>query len=307
MSGRMTAWTSAPRCAPRRRRRKAGRRTRANSPSSSGARSSCRRRSRRRSSRASLGGIYEIRMYTYAPGTLPAVMERWAEKVPGRIALSPLVGAWYSELGGLNKWCHIWAYKDAGERGRIRAEAVAKGVWPPGGAAGRAAEAGEHAGCAGRVLAAEVAAQIWHVSCCDLPQPQTRVAGGTVCSHSSPSPASSARWHRSPREHPGCPPMSAPPRQPQRRAATAEAKPQTERQGISVRDGARGTGCRADLAGERRRCLPGKGRNAIRHSLADPRHRLRYACPDASRHGRLQSYRRPSGQPRRGGRLDGCR
>ena len=30
-----------------------------------------------------LGGIYEIRMYTYAPGTLPAVMERWAEKVPG--------------------------------------------------------------------------------------------------------------------------------------------------------------------------------------------------------------------------------
>jgi hypothetical protein len=83
-----------------------------------------------------LGGIYEIRMYTYAPGTLPAVMERWAEKVPGRIALSPLVGAWYSELGGLNKWCHIWAYKDAGERGRIRAEAVAKGVWPPGGPPG---------------------------------------------------------------------------------------------------------------------------------------------------------------------------
>ena len=49
-----------------------------------------------------LGGIYEIRMYTYAPGTLPAVMERWAEKVPGRFALSPLVGAWHSELGGLN-------------------------------------------------------------------------------------------------------------------------------------------------------------------------------------------------------------
>ena len=83
-----------------------------------------------------LGGIYEIRMYTYAPGTLPAVMERWAEKVPGRIALSPLVGAWYSELGGLNKWCHIWAYKDAAERSRIRAEAVAKGVWPPGGPPG---------------------------------------------------------------------------------------------------------------------------------------------------------------------------
>ncbi len=30
-------------------------------------------------------------------------MERWAEKVPGRIALSPLVGAWHSELGGLEQ------------------------------------------------------------------------------------------------------------------------------------------------------------------------------------------------------------
>ena len=79
-----------------------------------------------------LGNIYEIRMYTYAPGTLPAVMERWAEKVPERIKLSPLVGAWHSELGGLNKWCHIWAYKDAAERQRIRGEAIAKGVWPPG-------------------------------------------------------------------------------------------------------------------------------------------------------------------------------
>ena len=48
-----------------------------------------------------------------------------------RIKLSPLVGAWYSELGGLNKWCHIWAYKDAGERFRIREEARAKGIWPP--------------------------------------------------------------------------------------------------------------------------------------------------------------------------------
>jgi hypothetical protein len=45
--------------------------------------------------------------------------------------LSPLAGAWYSELGGLNKWCHIWAYKDAAERFRIREEARSKGIWPP--------------------------------------------------------------------------------------------------------------------------------------------------------------------------------
>ena len=102
-------------------------------------------------------------MYTYAPGTLPAVMERWAEKVPERIKLSPLVGAWHSELGGLNKWCHIWAYKDAAERQRIRGEAIAKGVWPPRRSPRCAAETGEHAGGAGCLLAAEVAEPIWHV------------------------------------------------------------------------------------------------------------------------------------------------
>ena len=53
------------------------------------------------------------------------------QKIAERTKLSPLVGAWYSELGGLNKWCHIWAYKDAGERFRIREEARAKGIWPP--------------------------------------------------------------------------------------------------------------------------------------------------------------------------------
>ncbi len=83
-----------------------------------------------------LGAIYEIRSYTLAAGQMPGMIERWAAKVPERIKLSPLVAAWSSELGGLNKWVHIWAYKDAAERQRIRAEAVAKGVWPPGSPAG---------------------------------------------------------------------------------------------------------------------------------------------------------------------------
>lgn len=82
-----------------------------------------------------VGPLFEIRSYTLAPGALPGMMERWAAKIDGRVKLSPLVGAWHSELGGLNKWVHIWAYKDANERARIRAEAVAKGLWPPGGAA----------------------------------------------------------------------------------------------------------------------------------------------------------------------------
>jgi NIPSNAP len=82
-----------------------------------------------------LGGIYEIRMYMFAAGAIPGVIERWSEKIGERVKLSPLVGAWYSEIGPLNKWVHIWAYRDANHRAQVRAEAVAKGIWPPGSAA----------------------------------------------------------------------------------------------------------------------------------------------------------------------------
>jgi hypothetical protein len=82
-----------------------------------------------------VGPLFEIRSYTLAPGALPGMMERWATKIDERVKLSPLVGAWYSEFGGLNKWVHIWAYKDGAERQRVRSDAVARGIWPPGGAA----------------------------------------------------------------------------------------------------------------------------------------------------------------------------
>jgi hypothetical protein len=82
-----------------------------------------------------VGPLFEIRSYTLAPGALPGMIERWSTKIDERVKLSPLVGAWHSEFGALNKWVHIWAYKDAAERQRIRADAVARGLWPPGGAA----------------------------------------------------------------------------------------------------------------------------------------------------------------------------
>ncbi|HEY4041735.1 MAG TPA: NIPSNAP family protein, partial [Rhodopila sp.] len=78
-----------------------------------------------------VGPLFEMRTYTYAPGAIPGVIERWAPKIDARVKLSPLIGAWYSELGGLNKWVHIWAYKDAVERQRVRAEAMSQGIWPP--------------------------------------------------------------------------------------------------------------------------------------------------------------------------------
>ncbi len=78
-----------------------------------------------------LGNCYEIRTYTYKPRSIPHVLEAWGAQIGERTKLSPLVGAFYSEIGALNQYVHIWAYKDAGERSRIRAEAVAKGIWPP--------------------------------------------------------------------------------------------------------------------------------------------------------------------------------
>ena len=85
-----------------------------------------------------LGGLYEFRSYVYKPGSIPGVIERWAPAVPERLKLSPLVGAWYTEIGPLNQWVHVWAYRDAGERERIRAEAVKRGIWPPAGGGGDA-------------------------------------------------------------------------------------------------------------------------------------------------------------------------
>jgi hypothetical protein len=78
-----------------------------------------------------LGNIYEIRTYTMLPGVAALVTEKWAEKIPERIKLSPLAFCGHTELGDLNQWIHIWAYKDAAERTSVRAEAVRKGIWPP--------------------------------------------------------------------------------------------------------------------------------------------------------------------------------
>ena len=62
----------------------------------------------------SLGGVYEMRT------------------VPARTELSPLAECWYTEIGGLNKFVHIWPYADLEERARIRAESLTLPNWPPG-------------------------------------------------------------------------------------------------------------------------------------------------------------------------------
>ncbi|MBV9454853.1 MAG: NIPSNAP family protein [Rubrobacter sp.] len=77
------------------------------------------------------GAIYGIRTYTYGTGFMPQVIERWSEKIPAPRKLSPFIGAYQTITGRRNQLVHIWAYQDAAERQRIRAQAIANGAWPP--------------------------------------------------------------------------------------------------------------------------------------------------------------------------------
>lgn len=78
-----------------------------------------------------MGAIYEMRIYTFQPGSMPQVLERWGESVPYREKFSPLAACWYTELGGLNKFFHVWPYADFAQRARIREAAMKDPHWPP--------------------------------------------------------------------------------------------------------------------------------------------------------------------------------
>ncbi|MDG0867981.1 NIPSNAP family protein [Candidatus Lucifugimonas marina] len=80
------------------------------------------------------GPFYELRTYTYATGQTPEVIDTWGKAIDERRKMSPFIGAWYTELGTLNKWAHLWGYSSLEHRAEVRKEAVAKGIWPPKGA-----------------------------------------------------------------------------------------------------------------------------------------------------------------------------
>ncbi len=80
---------------------------------------------------AKLGPYYEMRTYTYANGELPALMKAWENAIEERVKVTPVAAIWYSELGGLNKFVHIWPYKDLNQRDETRNKMIATGNWPP--------------------------------------------------------------------------------------------------------------------------------------------------------------------------------
>jgi hypothetical protein len=78
-----------------------------------------------------IGPIYELRIYTYGPGDVAKVFEAWDKAIAEREKYSPLAGCWTTEIGGLNKFIHLWAYKSLDERAQVREATRTSGVWPP--------------------------------------------------------------------------------------------------------------------------------------------------------------------------------
>ena len=50
-----------------------------------------------------LGNIYEMRIYTYANGSMPELLRRWAESLPYHDEFSPLAAGMYTDFGNLNR------------------------------------------------------------------------------------------------------------------------------------------------------------------------------------------------------------
>jgi NIPSNAP len=84
------------------------------------------------------GPFFEMRIYTYVPGQLPNLTKAWAHALPYRLKFGPVTALWYSELGGLNKFIHIWPYKTLDERWAMRNKIRETGDWPPSAAAKKA-------------------------------------------------------------------------------------------------------------------------------------------------------------------------
>ncbi|MCK8784857.1 NIPSNAP family protein [Roseomonas sp. NAR14] len=77
------------------------------------------------------GPVFEARIYTIKPDRLPQILETWAPKLPGRVAVSPNLAVMYATDGVTPRFMHVWPYSSLNDRAAIRAKTVAEGIWPP--------------------------------------------------------------------------------------------------------------------------------------------------------------------------------
>jgi hypothetical protein len=78
-----------------------------------------------------MGPFFEMRTYTLPAGELPLMLENWGLAMPRRLVFSPVFAVWYTDIGGMNRWTHIWPYPSLNARQETRAKLRPAGAWPP--------------------------------------------------------------------------------------------------------------------------------------------------------------------------------
>ncbi len=76
------------------------------------------------------GSVYEIRDYHLVPGGIPATIEGWRIKLPGRHLVDPIAVVMYA-LDGPARIVHIWPFSGLDDRVAVRQRLVDAGMWPP--------------------------------------------------------------------------------------------------------------------------------------------------------------------------------
>ena len=73
--------------------------------------------------------IYELRSYRTQPGRAAAWTKLFKDVLPTRREYSTPVGMWTTDVGGLNRVVHLWAYDDLNHRAQVRADVAQNPRW----------------------------------------------------------------------------------------------------------------------------------------------------------------------------------
>ena len=76
--------------------------------------------------------IHELRMYTTRSGKMKEVVNASAtvaQSIRNGDKYGKLIGHWWSEVGKLNQYVHMWEYKDVEEMRRLRSELAQLEDW----------------------------------------------------------------------------------------------------------------------------------------------------------------------------------
>tara|TARA_B100000686_G_scaffold212411_1_gene219328 strand:- start:5858 stop:6496 length:639 start_codon:yes stop_codon:yes gene_type:complete len=76
--------------------------------------------------------IYELRMYTTKPGKMKHVVNSSAtvaQKIRNGDTYGKLIGHWWSQIGKMNQYVHMWEYQNVDEMRRLRSELSSRDDW----------------------------------------------------------------------------------------------------------------------------------------------------------------------------------